>query len=346
MRGPFLSPPPINATWAAMGRSLGASSSLEQDAALAALLAKHKHHTLLLVGDSSLRNQFMQLVRIGLQFEKSMPVAEGITKRAHSGSFSLPFPIKNPEKPDSSNGFWGGYPWLAFSTPGNTTVIYAKNWGCSDPAAIVSRMRVIALRHRQRSGGFGGWPPHSVLWNYGLHLLHVFPARPVPLTSVRCALGYRDLVDESARSLRMELPNTRLAYRTTNAVCDARVDGNWAVAARAYHCAAAAVASLGRCTGGCKPTPECMDERLSRVQASCQRRYNATMGECVSTFMDAGNSKQQRDSAKAVLEGHGGGITLFDAFALTESRCDATVDGRHYPRLLASINERWLTAIL
>ena len=172
------------------------------------------------------------------------------------------------------------------------------------------------------------------------------PGASVPLTSVRCALGYRDLVDESARSLRMELPNTRLAYRTTNAVCDARFDGNWAVAARAYHCAAAAVASLGRCTGGCKPTPECMDERLSRVQASCQRRYNATMGECVSTFMDAGNSKQQRDSAKAVLEGHGGGITLFDAFALTESRCDATVDGRHYPRLLASINERWLTAIL
>ena len=32
------------------GPLLGASSSLEQDAALAALLAKHKHHTLLLVG--------------------------------------------------------------------------------------------------------------------------------------------------------------------------------------------------------------------------------------------------------------------------------------------------------
>ena len=231
------------------------------------------------------------------------------------------------------------------STPGNTTVIYAKNWGCSDPAAIVSACASSPYGTASAAADLAAGRRTPCCGTMA-SICCTSSARPVPLTSVRCALGYRDLVDESARSLRMELPNTRLAYRTTNAVCDARFDGNWAVAARAYHCAAAAVASLGRCTGGCKPTPECMDERLSRVQASCQRRYNATMGECVSTFMDAGNSKQQRDSAKAVLEGHGGGITLFDAFALTESRCDATVDGRHYPRLLASINERWLTAIL
>ena len=133
-------PPPINESWAAMGRSLGASSTPAEDAAIVALLDRLKHRTLLLVGDSSLRNQFMQLARVGLGFDRAMPVAEGATKRMHRGRLSFPFPIRQPERPDSSNGFWGGFPWLAFSTDGNTTVIYAKNWGCAGLSATVERM--------------------------------------------------------------------------------------------------------------------------------------------------------------------------------------------------------------
>ena len=316
-----------------MGRSLGESSTQAEDIALRASLARLKHRVLLMVGDSSIRNQFMQLARVGLAFDRSMPVAEGVARHSHSGSFSLSYPIRQPERSDSSNGFWGGFPWLAFSTPGNTTLIYAKMWGCVDLEVVIHRMRNVAQRHKQHSGGFGGWPPHAILWNFGLHLLHVYPARPVPLASVRCALGYHDLVDESATTIRRMLPAAHLAYRSTNAVCDARFEGPWAVAAHAYHCAAVHQVAVA-----CNSDPH-----TARVQGSCRRRYNLTLAQCVSTFMDAGNSRQQRATARATLRAHPAGpITLLDAFAITETRCDATVDGRHYPRLLATINLRWL----
>lgn len=327
--------PPLDASWAAMGISLGTSSSLEEDATIRARLNGLKHRTILLIGDSSLRNQFMQLARVGLDFARDMPFAAAATKRAHTGSLSLPYPIRQPDRPDSSNGFWGGFPWLAFSTDANTTIVYVKNWGCADLAATVERMRVVVGRHQHSNGGFGGWPPDSVLWNFGLHLLHVYPARPVPLTSVQCALGYGTLVDQSARTLRAALPYTRLTYRTTNAVCDARFEGAWAAAARAYHCAASA---HGPSSVSCK------DERAARIHAACQRRYNLTLAECIATFMDVANTRAQRATAlSAIGPKHPHfPIGVLDAFELTASRCDATVDGRHYPRILATINAAFL----
>ena len=338
--------PPVNESWAAMGRSLGASSSEVEDAAVRGELTRFKHRVVLMVGDSSLRNQFMQLARVGLALERSMPVAKAVSTGAHSGSFSLPYNIRQPDRPDSSNGFWGGFPWLAFSTPGNATFIYAKLWGCADLGGVLNRMRVVSQRHRQRSGGSGGWPPHVVLWNFGLHLLHVFPARPVPLGHVRCALGYQALIDESARTLRIQLPNAHLTYRSTNAVCDARFEGPWAVAARAYHCGASAEVTrrvtviemaAERETGNCEG-----DARVARVQALCQRRYNLSLAECVATFMDGRNTRQQHVTAAFMQRRHPARIAMLDAWAITLGRCYATVDGRHYPRLLAYINRRWL----
>ena len=328
---PSRAAPPANATWAAMGRSLGMSSNPAEDARLHSLLDRLQGRVLLMIGDSSLRNQFVQLTRIGLAFERTMPVAEAVSKHAHRGSFSTPYAIKQPERPDSSNGFWGGFPWMAFSTPRNTTIIYAKLWGCSDLRSIVHKMRSVASRHQQRSG-MGGWPPHAVLWNFGLHLLHVYPARPVPTTSVACALGYESLVDSSARTLRAELARAHLTYRTTNAVCDARFEGPWATAQRAYHCASHEAFS----------SPGCRNERLARVQAACQRRYNLSLSDCANTFMDEANTRRQQQRARAVLRSHSARVSLMDAFQMTNEHCEATVDGRHYPRRLASLNAFWL----
>lgn len=313
-----------------MGRSLGLSSSPEEDKRLSDLLDRLTGRVLLMIGDSSLRNQFMQLARIGLSFERGTPVAQGVSSSAHSGTFSLPYPIKQPDRPDSSNGFWGGFSWMAFSTPRNVTIIYAKLWGCSDLSSIVHKMRTVAGRH-QRKSGLGGWPPHAVLWNFGLHLLHVYPARPVPTTSVSCALGYDRLVDQSATSLRKELARTRLTYRTTNAVCDARFEGPWLTAQRAYHCVATGSADAA-----------CQHEKILKVQAACRRRYNLTLRQCAISFMDTQNTRKQQQVARATLLPHGAGVSLFDAFGMTEQHCNATVDGRHYPRRLASLNAEWL----
>ena len=75
--------------WAAMGRSLGTSSSALQDARLSALLARLHNRVVMLVGDSSLRNQFMQLARVGLAIDKNTPVAKAASQRAHTGALSL-----------------------------------------------------------------------------------------------------------------------------------------------------------------------------------------------------------------------------------------------------------------
>ncbi len=327
----------------AMGRSLGTSSSPADDAMLRELLTRLNGRVVLLIGDSSLRNQFMQAARVGLDFDREMPVALAVSRHKHTGAFSLSHPIRQPDRPDSSNGFWGGFPWLVASTSSNATLAYAKVWGCPDLGAVIRRVSAAMLRHRERTG-LGGWPPHVTLWNFGLHLLHVYPARPVPTSSMRCALRYEQLLAQSASSLRAALPSTRLVYRTTNAVCDASFVGTWAQEALAYHC------SVG-VAGGSTPA-RCRESaaRNARILALCRHRYNASSEECVRTFMDLSNTEQQRARARlalteATLQSRVGRITLFDAFELTSGRCNATADGRHYPRLLASMNSQWIQLV-
>ena len=109
----------------------------------------------------------------------------------------------------------------------------------------------------------------------------------------------------------------------------------WASAARAYHCAGAKGAR----------DPCVMTKRGMRIVEACRRRYNASQKQCVESFMDESNSRAQMRAAYAVLQGARCAplrVAVFDAFNLTAGRCDATVDGRHYPRLLARVNARML----
>jgi hypothetical protein len=295
------------------------------------------NRVILMIGDSSLRNQFVQLTRVGLAIPRDMPVTTAINQGSYRGSFSFPGPTRMTDRPDSSNGYWGGFPWLVVSTSENVTFMYAKLWGCSDVRSIAHRVRSAARRHRQIHQGRGGWPPDVVLWNFGLHLLHVYPARPVPTAALKCALSYETLVDSSAKELRELFPASRMYYRTTNAVCDARFDGSWAVAAHAYHCVM---------HPHLQPPGVCRNDRLARVRESCKKRYNLTIEQCVASFMDENNTRMQRRMALNVLSTHSARIQMLDAFVLTERRCDATVDGRHYPRLISAINMRLLSDML
>jgi hypothetical protein len=316
----------------AMGRSLGTSSTAVEAASLASQMSQFSNRLVLMVGDSSLRNQFMQLARIGLSFDRDTPVAHSVVHGKHSGHFLAPFPIEPADKPDSSNGFWGGFPWLIASTPTNLTLVYAKVWGCSSLVAVLRRTEAILRKQRHLHPALAAWPPSAVLWNFGLHLLHVYPARPVPTVSLRCALDYDQLVSASLRELRVALPpSTHLIWRTTNAVCDSSFVGSWAAAVHAYHCSRGAAGDR-----------KCAAPRIMRTRKLCQRRYNVSEHECESTFMDRRNTAAQRLRSLGVLRRVHPHVDTLDAFGITDGRCSATADGRHYPQLLAKINQRLL----
>ncbi|KAL1515848.1 hypothetical protein AB1Y20_002463 [Prymnesium parvum] len=317
---------------AAMGRSLGSSSTMEETAALRALLSSMSNQLILMVGDSSLRNQFMQLARVGLDFNRELPVAYSVVHGNHTGRFLTPFATLLEEKPDSSNGYWGQFPWLLASTRANLTLLYAKVWGCSSIAPVVQKMALVLHNERRVHPELAAWPPAVALWNFGLHLLHIYPARPVRTSALRCALEYERLVRQSLHELRVRLPRTRLVWRTTNAVCESSFEGAWALAVRAYHCA----------EGDGFHNRSCSLPKIARIRKLCLWRYNISDSLCRDTFMDRRNTAAQRESALAVLRSAQPRVETLDAFGMTDAQCSSTADGRHYPPLLARINLAWL----
>ena len=91
------------------GASLGSSSTPAEAAALQRLLDRLSGRTLLMVGDSSLRNQWVQLAREGLRVPRELPLAFAATHGNYSGSFTPSHPIRQHDRLDSSHGFWGGF---------------------------------------------------------------------------------------------------------------------------------------------------------------------------------------------------------------------------------------------
>lgn len=317
----------------AMGKSLGRSSSVQEDSLLKSLMLAVPNRFILMIGDSSLRNQFVQLARIGLSFARDLPVAYSVGHKKHAGLFLAPFKIMPEDKPDSSNGFWGQFPWLLASTQSNLTLMYVKVWGCSSTASVLHKINAVLPKQREQNPALAAaWPPDIVLWNFGLHLLHVYPARPVPTTSLQCALEYERLVNESFSALRKLLPSARLIWRTTNSVCDSSFVGTWATAAYAYHCS----------------DQTCMTPRVVRTRKLCQRRYNITQRQCQETFMDRRNTAAQRERSLSVLHPSlaTGRLQVLDAFDITDGHCTSTADGRHYPQLLARLNTRFLQLLV
>lgn len=324
---------------------MGASSTAVDAERLARLLDGTAGRTILFVGDSSLRNQFVQvrlhrapvrvlpltdpsvsqLARIGLEVPQSSALATAVAQGNHTGRFTSPYPLRS-EKPDSSNGYWGGFPWLAATTARNTTLAYTKLWGCTALESTLRRVRTLLHRLFKRR------PPEpascALVWNFGLHLLHVYPGRPVATQSLRCALGYGALVSDSVGELRRALPGVRLIWRTTNAACERRFSRDWVAATHAYHCEGAA----------------CSAARTTRILKACRHRYNVSDAECRATFMDARNTRAQREESLQAIRLQEP-VGVLDAFALTENRCDETADGRHYPRLISRINLELLGAL-
>eukprot|EP00964_Phaeocystis_antarctica_P135668 scaffold100024_cov57-Phaeocystis_antarctica.AAC.1 len=313
---------------AAMKSSMGLSSTTAEDALVSSLLRRLSHRVVQFVGDSTLRNQFVQLARVGLDIPRTLPLAMAVTQHNFSGAFSSSSPIKQSDRPDSSNGYWGGFGSMLATTPANATIAYAKIWGCTELKSTLLAARKAMNRHQRRTGR-GRWPPDVIVWNFGLHLLHMYPARPVPTVSLRCALGYGELMHSSLHELQRAAPTARLMWRTTNAVCDSGFVGDWYDVIHAYSGSGSASYQL---------------PAARRVRERCTRRYNVSEAVCDQTVMSRQNTlAQQRLALKALSDDPG--IGVLDAFALTDGQCASTADGRHYPNLLARINTNLLQTL-
>jgi len=68
-----------------------------------------------------------------------------------------------------------------------------------------------------------------ILWNCGLHVLHLEPYRPRGIPSLA---AYREALDVGFRQLRAAYPRARLTYKFTNHVCDEAYAGDYARGAR------------------------------------------------------------------------------------------------------------------
>lgn len=156
--------------------------------------------------------------------------------------------------------------------------------------------------------------PGAVVWNFGLHLMHVYPERscvaePEKQNYHNCG-DYGSLVKSSAAALMKVTP--LLIWRTTNAICEEKYHPDTVKLLEAWH---------GETTG-------------AELEERCQEECGLGEGRsCLDELADAHGAQLQRRLSLQAITSVSRDIALLDAFTMTEDRCDMTPDGEHYAKL-------------
>ena len=241
--------------------SLGAFETAKQAATLAQQVSGLAGRRLLFVGDSSVRYQFMHLVRAALEVPRHMTLGDGLVFRSSRGRLHVskgrgrPPGANQSDRGGKGDSFWNVPNWMVVTTMLNLTLAYVRqsdrdfrfmNGGRQFWNRSCDLLQLPLMRARDALSSVRAWPPDTVVWNIGLHLLHLHPSLSNP--AVRCALTYGDVVSLSARTLRSAMPaNTQLVWRTSNIICEEKLEGGWAEVVSAYDCGVARTGSPG-CT--------------------------------------------------------------------------------------------------
>lgn len=162
--------------------------------------------------------------------------------------------------------------------------------------------------------------PEAVLWNLGLHLLHLHPARPCRARSKEVGIkecgNYSHVVRSSAEAIHDAAPDAVLVWKTTNAICEERFVGAYRDAVKAWHSNRTRQVMVDKCRREC-----------SMFRSGGRR--------CEEEIFDRASTKRQHAISAQVLGDLPFSVAILDAYNITDGQCDMTAvrDGRHYPRL-------------
>ena len=324
--------------------SLGSFGSLAALEALTTGLDALPGRRVLFAGDSTVRYQFMHLLRAVLRVPLPMTLGDGLAFRRERGTLHISrgrgsMPLANQsDRGAHGDNFWNSPNWMVLTTPSNLTLAYVRltdrDFNFVKKTSMLAGCDLLPLallRAKEALTSVRAWPPDAVLWNLGLHLLHLHPK--LSSAASHCMLRYEEAVGKSVASLTAALPvTTQLIYRTTNIVCEEKLDGAWGEVVRAYSCG-------GKLWG--LPAPSCAAPTQALIRKACVNDCNMSAAECRHTLF-VGNSTREQGRCALFLLRRYPEVHILDCSALTDGRCDATFDGRHFPALLDTFNSQLL----
>jgi len=201
--------------------------------------------------------------------------------------------------------------------------------------------------------------PDVVIYNNGLHVLHLYPALSctdnahvaaghgfekdlewestdedstdplylektlIPhLKGNRNCGHYSDIVRDAMEYFKAQAPKAQIMWKTTNSICSDVFVGDFRQAVDAWH----------------NETTRLEREKACRLQ--CPARYSGVNADrnCGDEIYDEHSTQLQHDTSMEVLKSYSD-VMVVDAFAITKDHCEATgqQDGRHYHPLDSKI---------
>jgi len=243
--------------------------------------------------------------------EDQFNAISAVTARLNAAAASLPkdqvFFFKPTNKTRESH--WGGgfYSTIFFGPFQNGIVV--NLWAFTPELAR-------NCWHPKFTRALSALSTDAVVWNIGLHLMHLHPARtckptdPAEETYWNCQAQYDEVVEDTLKQL-MTVADFAI-FKTTNYICERNFITKWTSAVMSWSSSEAAMEA--QCQADC---------HLDQTGRSCKDELMTAHGATVQHDLGMEAWKRVRNDEKQKL-------AVLDAFNETVGQCDDAPDGRHF----------------
>lgn len=275
---------------------------------------------MLMIGDSTVRNQFMHLALHVLPNCTWMTLASCVVLRKHA---SLGLWRSSPKITgrvhDQDHGFWGGMQVMSATSPGlRLTVVYYRSHNCFNGKAI----------EHLKAWQYLKTDPDFVMYNVGAHNLHVHPAPRVtpPGKELRCLLDMEAFLHRSISDFRNASADAILVWRTSTSFCERNWGGLRKDLIGRYQC------RTGNAT------------EQEALYADCKASFKISALDCARSLLGHEAVMLHRERAVKILREQYPEVGLLDGYQLTENTCHLSdpADAIHRVKLLNHINLAFL----